>query len=292
MAVKILFLSANPTNNNIRIDQEVRDIEERIKRGRHRDELQFVPKFAVRPNGIQAALLDTNPTIVHISGHGDRLGSLVVEAPNGNGSIKIKPDGLGRLFGLFAQNIRCVLISACYSDEAVDAIHTHIPFVIGMKDAVHYDAARTFEIGFYDALVDGRPLPFAFNLGCNSMDLNGYDGGIPLLKQREGDPGHIFNKNEPPPPTPKPLSTAEYEQLRTAVHKAIDKPKMEEAFRMMIDPLEEKESPFSTGLLTLQKEFKELKKLRLVNAIAYSEYTTNMNRITMNLLNMLTELKP
>ncbi len=196
--VKVLFLSANPTDNNIRIDREVRDIESRIQRGKYRDRLQFIPKLAVQPDDIRAALLDVNPHIVHLSGHGDRLGSLIVENPKRgegkDGYIKIKPAALGRLLELFENHIRCVLISACYSDEAIEAVHQHIPFVIGMQEAVHYDAARAFEVGFYDALVAGRPIPFAFDMGCSSMDMNDHDGEIPVLKMRTGDLGDLFDE--------------------------------------------------------------------------------------------------
>ncbi|MCB0595630.1 MAG: hypothetical protein H6557_04690 [Lewinellaceae bacterium] len=220
--IKVLFISANPTDNNIRIDQEVHDIESRIKRGKYRDQLQFIPKFAVQPNDIQSALLDVNPDIVHISGHGDRLGSLIVENPKrGEGKdryIKIKPAPLGRLFGLFAHHLRCVLISACYSGEALDSIHQHIPFVIGMQDSVHYEAAQSFEIGFYDALVDGRPIPFAFNLGCNSMDLNGFDGQIPVIRMEPGSLGDLFgeiisSKKESGPSAHEELADLEKEGL-------------------------------------------------------------------------------
>jgi hypothetical protein len=134
--IRVLFLSANPTNNDIRIDQEVRDIEHRIKMGKYRKKLKFISKFAVRPNDIHSALLEVDPHIVHLSGHGDRLGSLIVENPKkGEGKdrfIKIKPAHLAETFGLFYKNLRCVLISACYSDEAVDAIHHYISFVIGI----------------------------------------------------------------------------------------------------------------------------------------------------------------
>lgn len=184
--IKVLFLSANPTNKNIRVDIEAREIEDSLERG---DNISFKHKTAVRTRDIRRALLKEAPDIVHFAGHGNRLGSLIVEASNGVGSIAVKPSALGSLFEALKEKkeVQCVLISACFSDEAIDAIFAHVPFVIGMKDEVEDKAALAFAIGFYDGLVDERSIPGAYELGCNSMELEGFDGTIPILKAREGN---------------------------------------------------------------------------------------------------------
>ncbi|MBP5977481.1 hypothetical protein HW132_33415 [Brasilonema sp. CT11] len=68
---KILILSANPKNTNqLRLDEEVREIQSALERSRSREEFQLITKWAVRINDLRRALLDEEPQIVHFSGHG------------------------------------------------------------------------------------------------------------------------------------------------------------------------------------------------------------------------------
>lgn len=47
---KILILAANPKNTSrLRLDEELRDIEEGLRRAKHRDEFVFTQRLAVRP---------------------------------------------------------------------------------------------------------------------------------------------------------------------------------------------------------------------------------------------------
>ena len=59
---KILILAANPKNTTrLRLDQEVRDIDEGLGRAKHRDQFDLEQRWAVRSRDIQRALLDTEP---------------------------------------------------------------------------------------------------------------------------------------------------------------------------------------------------------------------------------------
>jgi hypothetical protein len=53
------------------------------------------------------------------------------------GKAKLASSGaLANLFGLFAGQIECVLLNACYSKVQAEAIYRHVDCVIGMNQAV------------------------------------------------------------------------------------------------------------------------------------------------------------
>jgi hypothetical protein len=97
----------------------------------------------------------------------------------------VSSESLAELFGLFADHIECVVLNACYSEAQAEAISRHIPYVIGMKRAIGDQAAIKFAIGFYDALLAGESVEFAYRLGCNSIQMEGIPEQLtPVLKQR------------------------------------------------------------------------------------------------------------
>jgi hypothetical protein len=166
-------LAANPSNTpHLRLDQEVRDIEEGLTRSQQRDRFELVQRWAARPRDVQRAILELEPQIVHFSGHGTGEDGLVLEDGQGQAQL-VSTAALAGLFELFADQVQCVLLNACYSEVQGQAIAQHIPYVIGMKQAIGDTAAREFAVGFYDALGAGRDLEFAFKYARNSIQMAG-----------------------------------------------------------------------------------------------------------------------
>jgi hypothetical protein len=181
----ILFLAANPKNiGRLRLDQELRDIAEGLQRAQKRDQFNLEQRLAVRPRDIQRAMLDIGPQIIHFSGHGVGEQGLVFEDEMGNTKL-VDGAALAGLFELFADQINCVVLNGCYSEVQAKAIAQHIPYVIGMNQAIGDKAAITFAVGFYDALGAGRPIEFAYKLGCAAIRLEGIAESLTpvLLKQ-------------------------------------------------------------------------------------------------------------
>ncbi len=169
---KILILVANPkTTTRLRLDQEVRDIEDGLKRAQYRNEFKVVQRWAVRPRDIQRAMLDENPQVVHFSGHGDGEAGLAFEDNGGNVQL-VGSEALASLFDLFSDQVECVLLNGCYSKVQAEAIVEHIDYVIGMNQAISDVAAIEFAVSFYDALGAGRTYEFAYKLACNAIQLN------------------------------------------------------------------------------------------------------------------------
>ena len=169
IARKILILAANPkSTSRLRLDEEVREIDEGLYRSRHRDRFELVQRWAVRPRDIHRAMLEANPHIVHFAGHGAGEEGLIFEDDTGQPKFVTK-EAIAGLFKLFADQVECVVLNGCYSEVQAETIAQHIPYVIGMPQAINDSAA----VGFYDALGAGRPFDFAYKLGCNAIQMEG-----------------------------------------------------------------------------------------------------------------------
>jgi hypothetical protein len=202
---KILILSSNPKGTaRLRLDEEVREIEERLRRSKYREQFLIHSKWAVRLRDIRQAMLDDEPQIVHFCGHGEEEG-LIVEDEQGR-AILVDPEGLADLFAFFKRHIECVVLNACYSQPQAEAINQHIPYVIGMSKGIQDKAAIEFVIGFYDALGAGRPIEEAFEFGCNALRLSHIPEYLtPILKKKSFNTGQIESIPKPVRNIPKKL---------------------------------------------------------------------------------------
>jgi CHAT domain-containing protein len=184
----ILFLAANPkSTQQLRLDEEVREIDNGLRRSLHRDRFTLAQRWAVRTTDLRQAMLDLNPQIVHFSGHGEGEAGLVFEDAVGEAKL-VSTAALAGLFSLFvksSQPLNCVVLNGCYSEVQAEAIAQHVPHVIGMKQAILDKAAIAFSVGFYDALGAGRSIGEAFEFGRSAIQLEGIaDYELPILLER------------------------------------------------------------------------------------------------------------
>ena len=194
---KILILAANPKNTSrLRLDEEVREIGEGLYRSRHRDCFELIQRWAVRPKDIRRAMLEANPHIVHFSGHGGERDGLIFEDETGQPKF-VTGEALAGLFKLFANRLECVVLNGCYSHTQAEIIAQHIPYVIGMQQAVGDRAAIAFAVGFYDALGAERSFEFAYELGRNAIQMEGIpESLIPILINIKKPEPSIANPDE------------------------------------------------------------------------------------------------
>ena len=219
--IKILVLAANPVNTSqLRLGEEVRSIQTELERARYRDRFELVSQWAVRVGDLSRALLDHKPQIVHFSGHGQgnptatddrsltsparkleiestrltaRDEGLVFEDEQGQSRL-VSTAALAGLFELFQNDVKCVVLNACYSEMQSKAIHQHIDCVVGMNQAIGDRAAIQFATEFYKALATGASFEFAYQLARNSLDLASIPESLtPVLQNRRGsdDPFRI-----------------------------------------------------------------------------------------------------
>lgn len=193
LPIRILFLAANPIQTGqLRLDEEVRTIDEELQLARFRDRFELIQHWAVRTSDISRALLRHTPHIVHFSGHGSDEGQIILE--DAVGSMRpVSPVALGGLFGTLKDNIRCVMLNACFSATQAGAIVKEIDCVAGMSKAIGDAAAIRFAAGFYQALGYGRSIQTAFNNGKNQIDLDslGEEATPQLLTKPGVDPTTI-----------------------------------------------------------------------------------------------------
>jgi len=213
----ILFLAANPKDTGrLRLDQELRDIAEGLQRAQKRDQFNLEQRLAVRPRDIQRAMLDVGPQIIHFSGHGEGDQGLVFEDEIGNAKF-VNGAALAGLFELFADQITCVVLNGCYSDVQAKAIAQHIPYVIGMNQAIGDRAAIAFAVGFYDALGAGRPIEFAYKLGCSAIRMEGIEEHLTPVLLKQSTTGDAIVQPKPAVPSPSSVLTPPVPQASTPI---------------------------------------------------------------------------
>ncbi len=81
---KILLLLANPTGTSLlRLDEEMREIKEGLKRAKKREQYSISVAEAVRYRDIHRAILEYEPQIIHLNGHGFGDDGLAFEDESG-----------------------------------------------------------------------------------------------------------------------------------------------------------------------------------------------------------------
>jgi hypothetical protein len=187
--IKILFLAANPADRDyLRLEAEMRDIDLALQQTAFRDRFDITRHGAVRAADLQGYLLRHKPDIVHFSGHGDSSSEIVLEDSSGK-SHPVSVRALSKLFSVLKDDIRCVVLNACYSEQQAKAIAEHVDCVTGMSKAIGDKAAISFAIAFYRALGYGRSVQTAFDLGCAQIDLENLgEQDTPKLLALNNDP--------------------------------------------------------------------------------------------------------
>lgn len=167
---KILILAANSHSaSRKRLDEEIREIDEGLRRSRHRKGFELKKRHDVRVQDFRRALLDEKPFIVHFCGHGSKEGILLED------NTLVDPQALSELFDILSEGLECVVLNACYSDEQAEAINRYIPYVIGIKGELDDPQAIEFAKGFYDGIGANKSIEKAFELGKNAIHLKNLD---------------------------------------------------------------------------------------------------------------------
>lgn len=172
--IKILFLTSNPKGTSaLRLSNEIRKVKDGFKSATLRDKFEFINEPAVRVTDITAAFMQKKPDMVHFSGHGEGAKGIVVEGDDMK-KVLFPTDGLKRLFGLFKNDVGCVVLNACYSSQqaavisevGIDSTNKEKGmYVVGMNDAIGDDAAIAFAVGFYQAIGEGMDYAYAYEMG-------------------------------------------------------------------------------------------------------------------------------
>ena len=180
----LLWLSANP-NNRPRLDteREFAAVED-LLHDEVRDQkvlLHYQPSLTT--TRLLRALRRHRPQLVHFSGHGEDDG-IVVETDAGTAQ-RVPKEALGNLFKKYADTVRCVVLSACFSQDQATTIRTHVPVVIGSNLALLDADARAFALEFYRCLIDELTGDFPTGAAFVTAAREAYENGL-LKLQMDG----------------------------------------------------------------------------------------------------------
>lgn len=185
--IRVLFLASNPQDQTaLRLDEEVRDIKQKLRASEYRDSVELISEWAVRPGDILQALNEHKPTIVHFSGHGSDAEELVLQSDAGTTKL-VSKEAIVATMSTMVDDIALVLFNACFSAGQAEAVTEHVDFAIGMNEAISDDAARIFAAQFYSAVGFGRSIKQAFEQGVSALILEGIpEASTPSLFSKEG----------------------------------------------------------------------------------------------------------
>lgn len=202
--IRILFLAADPVDiKHIRLDQEVREIDERINSAKQRDSFSLITKLAVRTRDLYQALLTHQPHIVHFGGHGSSTEGIFLEDSSGKRKA-VSSESLAELFAILPDFIRIVVLNACYSAAQADSISKVIDYTVVMNDKIGDQSAILFSSTFYLALASSRSVQEAFDLGAHAIKFEGFvDNKVPKLLIKAGADASKSFLSSPPAEEPK-----------------------------------------------------------------------------------------
>lgn len=160
--IRILVLSANPwSTSRILVDEEEREISERIDEGPYRERFELHKHAATRPIDLQRLMLKYEPHIVHFAGHGSKEEKLILGRHDRKGQ-KIDQQGLAEVFALYKKHVRLVVLNACFTKEQARSLSEVVNYAIGAREGIGDKVGVTFAGAFYRALGFGKTVREAF----------------------------------------------------------------------------------------------------------------------------------
>ena len=173
LRLKILFFAANPSDQvQLDLAEEAREVEERVRKTDHRDVMDFVTKWAVRPGDLIEALNRERPQIIHFSGHGSSGNELVFQDDFGATKV-VSKEAIASVIKTVSDEVQLVLFNNCFSEAHAAAAVQNIEAAIGMNDSISDAAARIFAANFYASLGYGRSVQIAFDQAKAALMLEG-----------------------------------------------------------------------------------------------------------------------
>lgn len=171
--ITVLFMASNPLNaQQLRLDEEAREIQEMIRKSDHRDSVLFKTRWATRAQDVIQAINEETPTVIHFSGHGSEEDEIVFQDNQGNAKF-VSKEALVQVMMSASDTIKLVFFNTCFSYGQAQAVVEHVDAAIGMTESIGDEAARVFAAQFYSAVGFGLSLSKAFEQGKAALMLEG-----------------------------------------------------------------------------------------------------------------------
>ena len=186
--IVVAFFATDPataSDRRLLLDEEVREIHQKIRLSDHRDAVKLESRWALRPGDILQYMNELKPTIVHFSGHGTAEDELVLQDRNGDATY-VSLESIVKVFEHF-DSVRLLFFNTCHSYRQAASCTTYVDAAIGMNQEIGDAAARVFAAQFYSAIGFGKSIPTAFKQAKNALMLEGIkEESTPELHLREG----------------------------------------------------------------------------------------------------------
>lgn len=181
--ITILFVASNPSisyysngveveQQKLNLDKEAREIREAITKSLNRDSIIFETRWATRTTDLFQSINETNPSVIHFSGHGSDDGSLVFQDNNDNPKL-VSRQTVVEMIKASSDDVRLVVFNNCYSSQIAENIIDNVEAAIGMNTAIGDAAAIVFAAQLYSAIGFGKSIKNAFSQAKVALMLEG-----------------------------------------------------------------------------------------------------------------------
>lgn len=198
--ITVLFFASNPRDQlQLQLDEEVRSIQDMIRKSKHRDAVKLESMWAVRPSDILQGLNEYLPTIVHFSGHGSSENELVLLDNSGNTKL-VSLNAIVQVMASSVDSIKLVFFNTCFSFNQANEVTKYVDAAIGMNTSISDEAAKIFSSQFYSSIGFGLSVKKSFEQAKGMLMIEGIEEeNTPMLFVKEGinsDELFIVSKND------------------------------------------------------------------------------------------------
>lgn len=169
--IKILFLAGFDNNNSkTEYEKEFNAIQDKLNQRNNSEHFSIKPLFKFTREDLFQAIINEEFNIIHFCGHSTRLGNIYITSSDGKSEL-IKPQGFAKLLINFKDEIKCVILNSCYSENIAKHLESELDYVISFPEDLENDLAINFSIGFYLALVANNSIKKSFKLSMAFIEL-------------------------------------------------------------------------------------------------------------------------
>lgn len=200
--LRVLYLTANPeaiettvthpdgsveTNGVwLRVDYEVRQVRDLLKKSKYRDLVEVEHLPAATSMDLLEGLNEHRPHVVHFSGHANSIG---LHMENDDGTTigdDLNFNLLARMLGATDSPPKLLVLNACESLAGADELLQTVPTVIAMSDEINDASAVVFAARFYSAIASAQSVASALDQAKVAMEAASLEGAhLPEARNRD-----------------------------------------------------------------------------------------------------------
>jgi esterase/lipase superfamily enzyme len=177
----ILVLAADPrSTERLELEREAATIWKELQAGAPGRDYEVRIEQGTGIEDVARYLVEYQPTIVHIVGHGSATGEISLKNDL-NQTQAVESSAFAKLFATVERKIDCVVLNSCFSLAMADELAKHVRCTIGIDEQID-DRSATFIGEFYRELGAGKAYYQAFERGRTQIEA---DFDVPCFISRD-----------------------------------------------------------------------------------------------------------